>query len=199
VTLHPATLLFVWGAFVLFVQPLSPPVLAFLALILVPWAFFSARRRMFLLLRRTRWLLLSIAVLFVFATPGQRLPGAMGELGVTQEGILIATEYVLRLVLLLLSLALLHERLGTSGMMAGLYWLLAPLGRWREMRTRIVVRLMLVLDHVENAQAKNWRTWLSEDVPGPEHMALSVGSMRPVDWTTLVALIAVAIVFGASA
>jgi hypothetical protein len=192
-------LLVVWGAFVLFVQPLSPPLLAFLALILVPWAFFRARRRALLLLRRTRWLLLSITLLFVFATPGQHLPGAIGDLGVTQDGISMAAEHVLRLVLLLLSLALLHERLGTAGMMAGLHWLLAPLGHWREMRERIVVRLMLVLEHVESTQARSWRAWLNEDVPGPENMTLNVDSMHMTDWATLAALVMAALGLGLSA
>jgi hypothetical protein len=83
--------------------------------------------------------------------------------------------------------------------MAGLHWLLAPLARWRAMRERIVVRLMLVLDHVENAATGNWRAWLNEDVPGPDRMTLSVGSMRLADWTTLAALAAAALVLGLSA
>lgn len=198
-TLHPATLLLVWAGFVVLVQPISTSVLAGLAVVLVPWALIVARRRSFLLLRRTRWLLLSIAVLFVLATPGQRLPGTVGDIGVTQDGLLLAAEHVLRLVLLLLSLALLHERLGTAGMMAGLHWLLAPLARWRAMRERIVVRLMLVLDHVENGPAGNWRAWLNEDVPGPDRMTLSVGSMRSTDWATLAALVAAAFMLGVSA
>ncbi len=198
-TLHPATLLLVWAGFVVFVQPQPPSTLAWLAVFLVPWALIGARQRSFLLLRRTRWLLLSIAALFLFATPGQHLPGAIGDVGVTQEGILMAVEYVLRLVLLLLSLALLHERLGTAGMMAGLHWLLAPLARWRAMRERIVVRLMLVLDHVESAATGNWRAWLNEDVPGPDRMTLSVGPMRLADWVTLAVLVAAVLVLGLSA
>jgi hypothetical protein len=130
-------------------------------------------------MRRARWLLLSIALLFALATPGQRLPGALGDLGITQDGLLLAAEHVVRLVLLLASLAIVHERLGTNGMMAGLYWLLAPLSKWRAMRERIVVRLMLVLDNVENAPSGNWREWLSTDLPGPDHLSLTI---RPMHW-----------------
>jgi hypothetical protein len=170
---------------VISLQPLAPSALSLVAAFLLPLAFLFARRRTLLLMRRARWLLLSIAVLFALATPGQRLPGMAGDLGVTQVGLLLATEHVLRLILLLASLAVMHERLGTAGMMAGLYWLLAPLSLWRTLRERIVVRLMLVLDYVENASGGNWRDWLRTDVSGPESLSLSVASMRWADWLVL--------------
>ncbi len=177
-------------------QPLATTALAAAAAVLLPLAFLFARRRTLLLLRRARWLLLSIAVLFALATPGQRLPGMAGDLGLTQDGLLLAAEHVLRLILLLASLAVLHERLGTAGMMAGLYWLLAPLSLWRTMRERIVVRLMLVLDHVENAPGGNWRDWLRADVSGPDSLSLSVASMRLADWLVLLLVSAAVLALG---
>lgn len=178
-TVHPATLLLAWGGFIFALQPLSPAALVYVAMAALPLVWLLARRRILQLMRRARWLLLSIALLFALATPGQRLPGALGDLGVTQDGLLLAAEHVVRLVLLLASLAIVHERLGTSGMMAGLYWLLAPLSKWRAMRERIVVRLMLVLDHVESAPVGNWREWLSTDLPGPDRISLTI---RPIHW-----------------
>jgi uncharacterized membrane protein YqjE len=130
-------------------------------------------------------LLLSIAVMFALATPGQRLSGTIGDLGVTVDGLLMACEHILRLLLLLASLALLHERLGTPGMMAGLHWLLRPLAGWQALRERIVVRLMLVLDYVESAPAGDWRHWLSADVAGPSRLELAVMPMRRRDWAVL--------------
>jgi energy-coupling factor transport system permease protein len=188
VTIHPATLLFAWGVLVALLQPLSALPLAWIATAVLPLALIFARRRTLALLRRTRWLFLSIAVLFALATPGQRLPGFAGDLGITHDGLLLATEHALRLLLLLTSLAVVHERLGTPGMMAGLYWLLAPLTRWRSLRERVVVRLMLVLDHVENTPAATWRDWLNKDLVGPDRLGLSVGSLHLVDWVALVSL-----------
>jgi hypothetical protein len=188
VTLHPATQLFAWGVFVALLQPLPASALAWFAAAVFPLALILARRRTLVLLRRTRWLFLSIVLLFVLATPGQRLPGAIGELGVTHDGVLLAAEHALRLLLLLTSLAVVHERLGTAGMMVGLHWLLAPIARWRMLRERVVVRLMLVLDHVENAPAATWREWLDRDLEGPDRLALAVGSLRFADWFALASL-----------
>lgn len=199
VIFHPATLLFGWGVFVALVQPLSDVTLAWIAAVTLPMAGFIAPQRAWLLFRRTRWLLLSIALMFSLATPGQRLPGALGDMGVTLDGVSLAFEHILRLLLLLASLAIVHERLGTIGMMAGLHWLLAPLAHWRTLRERIVVRLMLVLDHVESAPATSWREWLDRDLPGPDRMTLDAGTFNVVDWTVLVLLAVSFILSGASA
>jgi hypothetical protein len=80
-------------------------------------------------------------------------------------------------------------------MMAGLYWLLAPLSKWRAMRERIVVRLMLVLDHVESAPGGNWREWLSTDLPGPDHLSLTIRPMHWGDWAILTLLLAIALLW----
>lgn len=196
---HPATQLFGWGVFVALVQPLADVALAWIAAITLPLAGFVAPRRIWGLLRRTRWLLLSVALLFPLATPGQRLPGAMGEVGITWDGLSLALEHILRLLLLLASLAIVHERLGTTGMMAGLHWLLAPLAHWRTLRERIVVRLMLVLDHVENAPATSWREWLDRDSPGPDRMTLYVGTLSLVDWVVFTLLVVFFVLSGATA
>lgn len=187
-TFHPATLLFAWGVLVALLQPLPVAVLAWIAAVSSILAVIFARRRTFALLVRTKWLFLSIVLLFTLATPGQRLPGVVGDMGVTVDGLLLATEHVLRLLLLLTSLAIVHERLGTSGMMVGLYWLLSPIARWRTLRERVVVRLMLVLDHVESAPAATWREWLNGDLDGRDRLALAVGTLCVADWLALASL-----------
>lgn len=193
VTLHPATLLLAWGSLVVLLQTLQVAGLAFAALLLLPMSFLFARNRTRMLIRRARWLLLSIAVLFALATPGERLPGVIGEVGITYDGLVMAAEHVLRLTLLLASLAVLHERLGNDGLIAGLHWLLGPLAGWRELREKIVVRLMLVLDYVETEPSGGWRGWLTGDTSGPERLALVSGSVRYTDWVLLGLLAATAI------
>ena len=192
-TLHPATLLLAWGGLLVLLQTLSVTGLAWAALLLLPVSLLVAQRRMLMMLRRARWLLLSIAVLFTLATPGERLPGATGELGVTYDGLLMAAEHVLRLTLLLSTLAILHQRLGNDGLIAGLHWLLGPLAGWRELRERIVVRLMLVLDYVETEPRGGWRGWLSGETSGPECLSLVTGRFGHLDWAVLVLLTAAAL------
>lgn len=166
-TLHPATLLWCWLCAVLALQWLPWWWLLWLSLPLSVWVMLAARRRYSQLLRRSRWLLLSILILFAWATPGLALPGLAGQLGLTDTGIELAATHSLRLVLLLMLLALLLERLGVTALVAGLHGLLAPLGQ-HPRRSQLALRLMLVLEYVEQgrqlqqqAELPGWRYWLT--------------------------------------
>lgn len=154
--LHPASLLVFWVGFAVALQwvPLRPLMLL-AALALLASAIFAPQRTRNLLWR-SRWLLLSLGILFLFFTPGEYLPDLAGRLGLTYEGLARAGEHLGRLLAMLTSLALLHEHVGTRGLLAGLYWLLgAFVGR-----DTTVVRLMLVLDYVEQKRNAGWRDWL---------------------------------------
>ena len=180
--LHPATLLVAWAGFAL-VLPLLPlgGVAALAAGALLATMLF-ARHRATTLLRRARWLLLSIGVLFAFATPGLSVPGWPGRLGMTQDGLLLAAEHLARLVILLTTLALLHERLKTAGLLTGLHALLG-LMRNEALRERIAVRLMLVIEFIEGRDAKaGWRHWLADDDRGPDRLTLAVRRLAWPDW-----------------
>lgn len=192
VNLHPATFLLCWGGLVVFLQTLTLGQLAWASLFLFPVSLLAAARRTRSLVHRARWLLLSIAVLFSLSSPGERLPGSIGEAGITYDGLRLAAEHVVRLVLLLSSLAVLHERLGNNGLIAGLHWLLRPLAGLRQTRERIIVRLMLVLEYVETEPRGGWRAWLSGDVSGPDRLVLVTGATKGVDWAVLALLAVVA-------
>jgi len=162
---HPASLLLTWAGFAIGLQWCYWMWLLPLLLIISSLAFCLAARRSWQLLWRTRWLLLSLLLLFLFATPGEYLPGMAGQLGVTLEGLVQGGEQIGRLLILLLSLALLHEHLGNQGLMTGLYWLLQPFA-WRDVT---VVRLMLVLEYVEEkSSVATWRQWFADEADLPE-------------------------------
>lgn len=155
---HPAALLLAWAGFALSLQWAGLATVLAAASVSLATALYFAHVRCRNLLYRSRWLLLSLAALFVFFTPGEYLDGMAGSIGVTREGLILGSEYLGRLLALLASLALLHEHVGTQGLLAGLHALLAPFP-WRE---TTVVRLMLVLEHVECRPSGGWREWLSE-------------------------------------
>lgn len=190
---HPAALLVLWGGFAFFLQwAPSEGAVATAAACLVA-ALLFARRRSRSLLRRSRWLLLSLAVLFLFFTPGEYLPGMAGDIGITREGMANAGTHLGRLIALLASLALLHEKVGTQGLVAGLYGLLGRSG----VGERTVVRLMLVLDQVERQEKTDWRAWLSaSSMPaGTEVLHLHLPPMRAVDrWLVGSMLLAILVV-----
>jgi len=178
---HPATLLVAWAGFAFLLPLASLQVLLALAIVALLAALLLARRRAQSLLRRARWLLLSIGVLFAFATPGLAVPGWPGRLGLTQDGLLLAGEHVARLLILLATLAVLHEHLRTGGLLTGLHVLLTPLAR--ERRERIVVRLMLVIEFIERGDGQSgWRHWLADDAGGPSHLTLAVRRTAWPDW-----------------
>jgi hypothetical protein len=176
---HPATLLLSWVGVALSLQWCRWPWLLPLLLITAILSFWLAARRSRQLLWRARWLLFSLLLLFLFATPGEFLPGLAGQLGMTREGLEQGAEQIGRLLILLLSLALLHEQLGNQGLMSGLYWLLMPFA-WRDIT---VVRLMLVLEYVEEKSSVSaWRQWFSEraDLPEEEGGATCQLSDQPI-------------------
>lgn len=176
---HPVSLLLAWLAFALVLQWLPAHLMIGVAAASLVLALSLAFERSRNLLRRSRWLLLSLVVLFLFMTPGEYLPGIGGDLGLTYEGLWDAGEHLGRLLALLASLALLHEKIGTSGLLAGLYCLLGPFA-WRE---ATVVRLMLVLEYVEQKQPVGWREWLKgggmqEVSASPESYRLLMPSLQ---------------------
>jgi hypothetical protein len=190
VTLHPATWLLVWTGWAVFLQAADPSLLPWICLPVLGLAAWRAGNRTMRLFRRTRWLLLSILLLFVLATPGERLPEPLGDLGISYDGLAAAGEHLSRLVLLLASLAVLHEHLGSLRLLAGLHALLAPLAEWRRLRERIVVRLLLVLEYAESPAAGGWRAWLADDAPGPASLSLDAEPLGMADaavWTLLAA------------
>jgi hypothetical protein len=170
--LHPAAVLVLWGSFAFALQWASSAVAMAAAVFSLLASLRFAPRRTRNLLYRSRWLLLSLAALFLFFTPGEYLPGVAGSAGVTREGLNSAGTHLGRLVALLTSLALLHERIGTPGLLSGLYVLLGGLG----IREKTVVRLMLVLDQVERKEKADWRGWLvpvaAEEGAGVVHLRL---------------------------
>jgi len=186
VSLHPAVWIAGWGAAAMLLQSLE---LRWLAVLSAPTFALIGRfaaRDALRLIRRARWLLITVAVLFVLASPGERLPGPAGAAGLTVDGLAIAAEHVLRLLLLLTTLAWLLRALRHDGLIAGLHCLLQPLGRRRD---RIVVRLLLALELVENEKpARDWRAWLGAGGDeGAEQVRLAVAKLRPRDHVALAA------------
>ena len=76
---HPAALLALWAGFAILLQPLAVIGLAIATLVMLPLALYQAGAATRKLLSRTRWLLLTIVILFAFATRG-RLHARLGGL-----------------------------------------------------------------------------------------------------------------------
>jgi energy-coupling factor transport system permease protein len=117
---------------------------------LVLAALILAAQDLRLLVRRSRWLLLTVLVMFGWLTPGTPLPAVPGA---TQEGLLLAADYIARLLIALATIALLLKALTPAELVAGLRSLLAAFALPGPSRDRIAVRLALTLQEVEASRS----------------------------------------------
>ena len=136
------------------------------------------------LVRRMRWLLLSVWLILAYGVPGD----AVFEVSwmPTHEGVREATLHVARLILMLGCLAWLFSSLGKQGLLIALHGLLHPLTRLGIDSERLVVRLSLVMQNLQNELPKGaWRKMLDGNAvlgDGPETLRVTTLPRRAVDY-----------------
>lgn len=162
-------------------------------------AFYSGTSHFIRLLRRARWLLLSMLVIYAYATPGEYV-GALPEwFAPTYEGLREGCVQMLRLILMLGAISLLLATTDRSRLMSGLYWLLQPLRLFNIEPSRFAARLWLTLHYVETMpkgvfhllRQQGWRleSVLRYEAEAPETVMLSFPAIRGLDWVCIAGLI----------
>lgn len=126
------------------------------------FAFALSRHKLLQLLRRTRWIMLSLLLIYAYSTPGQPLADALGVLSPSREGLADGVLQLARLLAALAGLAILLDRLHRQQLIAGLYALFAPLQWLGLSRERLAVRLALTLHYAEVVmlRAHSWQDTL---------------------------------------
>jgi energy-coupling factor transport system permease protein len=151
------------------------------------------------LLRRARWLLLSILLIYAFATPGEYLPGVPDAVAPTYEGLRSGAMQAIRLVTMLAALAWLLAGCSREQLMSGIYTLLLPFKPLGANPERFAVRLWLTLYYVENAppglmhrlRQHGWKLAqlvegpMGDTVPTPDQITLM---LEPFRWHNVVLL-----------
>jgi len=127
--------------------------------LVLAFAFMLSRHKFIQLVRRTRWIMLSLWVIYAYSTPGQALSEQLGMFSPSREGLLDGGLQLMRLLVALAGLAMLLDRLHRQQLMAGLYALFAPLQWLGLSRERLAVRLALTLHYAEVAMLRETRTW----------------------------------------
>ena len=197
---HPAVQILVWMLLALLAQRLQPFALLVLSTVLFGLALRLCRKQLLSLLRRTRWILFSLLLVYAYTTPGTALWAPFGVASPTREGLLDGLLQLGRLVSVLSGLAILLELLPQTQLISGLYSLAYPL-RWLGLsRERIAVRLALTLEYAESAMrdtASDWRSTINAamqpSADRTEHIELRVQPFRVVDILLLAASAAVLI------
>jgi energy-coupling factor transporter transmembrane protein EcfT len=177
--LHPATRLIGWLALLLAVQCLSGAALL-AACLAVPLSGARVRQRGVRLVWRTRWLLISLLIIFSWGVAGE--PLWSGGMAPTREGVDEALKHVGRLFLVLFAVAAFLEFMPFADLLAGTRTVLAPLRRLGVDSDRGVARLMLALRYAETLpRPRDWRVLLDvpETIAGEEILEIE---RRPLRW-----------------
>jgi energy-coupling factor transport system permease protein len=157
---HPAVQILVWLALAFLAQRLLPLYLLPFSLLLLAIALRLCTKQLLKLLKRTRWIMLSLLLIYAYSTPGTALIGAWGVYAPTIEGLTDGALQLGRLLAMLSGLAILLSLLNREQFIGGIYVLAYPL-RWIGIaRERAAVRLALTLQYAEPTMgdtAADWR------------------------------------------
>lgn len=157
--IHPALQISTWCLLIAWMQRLDFYSLLFMAGVMLFTSAYFAARQLVQLLRRTRWILLSLLVIYAYATPGQAALTMLGDWSPVREGLQDGTAQLLKLLVALASLAILLEKLPRLQLIAGLYSLFAPLKFVGVSRERCAIRLALTLHYAELAMLRKNARW----------------------------------------
>lgn len=186
--LHPASGLLIWLLALVFIQWLEGSLLlaASLALLLVGGVALRGCAR---LAWAARWLFLSLFVIMAWGGAGE--PAWSGWLAPSREGLADALTHVGRLLLVLMTVAILRERLPLPELLTGTHRLLAPLRCLGVNPDRGLVRLLLVLRHLETLpRPRDWRLLL--DVPSSRTEVFEIAD-RQFSWADSLVLVLVTV------
>jgi len=156
---HPAAQILAWCLLIAATQILAIGALLAVAGFVFLGALLVSTRKFMQLLRRTRWIMLSLLLVYAYTTPGQPVLGMLGMFSPSREGLGDGILQLTRLMVVLAGLAILLERLHRQKLIAGLYALLAPLQLIGLSRERVAIRLALTLHYAEVAMVRESHTW----------------------------------------
>ena len=157
---HPAALILLWICLVVAMQSLQTAGLLLAGAPLLIVACLLSAARLFTLLRRTRWIMFSLLLIYAYTTPGEAIWAPLAQFSPTQEGLADGLLQLGRLAFALAGLSIVLSLLSQQQLVGGLYTLAYPLGYLGLSRERIAVRLALTLHYAETAMldtAADWR------------------------------------------
>jgi energy-coupling factor transport system permease protein len=156
---HSAAQIITWCILVVMLQNMTfTPLLMTTSLVFFA-AFVLSKHKLFQLIRRTRWVMFSLLIIYSYTTPGQPLLEALGNFSPNREGLIDGVLQLTRLLSALAALAILLDRLDRPQLIAGLYTLFAPMQWLGLSRERLAVRLALTLHYAEVAMLRRTDTW----------------------------------------
>lgn len=146
-----------WCLLVAAMQVLAPRALLAATALVLFCALLLSGRKFVQLLRRTRWVMLSLLLVYAYTTPG--IPLLDAPFSPSREGLTDGLLQLARLLDALAGLAILLDRLHRQQLIAGIYTLFIPLQWLGLSRARFAVRLALTLQYAEAAMLRGKGSW----------------------------------------
>lgn len=193
--LHPGVRLLLWIGMVALLQGLSSSKLAGMSAVAVLLAGLLAPKRLWRIVRRSRWVFLAMAAIFALGTPGLLVLPELGPLGPSFDGLRLAADHILRLAGTVAAVAILLETTAPKSLVSGLYAIAAPLRVLAIDPAPAAVRLTLVMQYAdESDDPRDWREWLLPAAQtGAGSVTLERSVPRLIDLLAAVALAALLI------
>lgn len=194
--LHAATKIVMWLILAIFTQWMHSLALLVLSVLMLLLVFYFKAYDFFRLIRRTRYLLVSLLLIYGFATPGDEIYPMAGSFSPSLQGLQLGSEQAWRLLLLLAGLALLSRTTSRDSLLSGLYILMMPLKLFGLNIEKIALRIWLTLHYAEQPALiegrKSWRNIfeVTESLPTiKEDLILTVDRFNLRDLVGLLSLI----------
>lgn len=147
--LHAATKILLWVLLAVLLQWLPTLVLVLMSIILLLLMLYNKAHDFFRLLRRTRWLMISLLLIYGFASPGDPVLPLLGFFSPSIQGLQAGGMQVWRLLMLLAALALLFSTTTQEGLLTGLYVIMRPFNKLGINAERITLRVWLTLNYAQ--------------------------------------------------
>jgi energy-coupling factor transport system permease protein len=109
-------------------------------------------RAVLIMLKRMRWLFISIFAIYTWFTPGKPLFSDWIEYAPTFEGVVTGLLRALSLTAIVLAVGVLIRTLTREQLLSGILWLLRPVAALGLPYERLAVRLALTLEYVHQVQ-----------------------------------------------
>jgi energy-coupling factor transport system permease protein len=147
--MHPFVKIACFFFLLLLLQYLSPSTIAVLCGLVCLLAAVLNLPHFSQLIKRMRWLFVSLLLVYGYATPGEYLAFLPLNVAPSYEGLHLGLMQIAKLLIAVASLSALFASASKSQLMAGLWTLLSPLRLVGLNVERFTVRMLLTLHYVE--------------------------------------------------
>ena len=147
--MHPFVKIACFFFLLLLLQYLSPSTIAVLCGLVCLLATVLNLPHFSQLIKRMRWLFVSLLLVYGYATPGEYLAFLPLNVAPSYEGLHLGLMQIAKLLIAVASLSALFASASKSQLMAGLWTLLSPLRLVGLNVERFTVRMLLTLHYVE--------------------------------------------------